>query len=203
MEFFLFFDVETTGKPLAYGKSYTDLDNWPRVTQLAWILSNADGSTASHGNHLIKPDGWEIPKEPFFIQNGMSTERSMELGIPIDGVIEDFMEAKAIADVLVAHNMAFDHPVLWAEIIRSGRQPISGKLKVCTMQRSTKYCNIPGKRGPKWPKLEELYQVLFAKEFDGAHDAMADITATKDCFFELVRRGVINLSELTNTKANA
>lgn len=189
---FLFFDTETTGKPLRYGASYTEVDNWPRVTQLAWLLAELDGTVLDQQNHLIMPDGWEIPKEQFFIDNGMSTERSMELGVPIDGVIELFMTSKLEADVLVAHNLAFDHPVMWAEILRSGRQPRSGMLKVCTMMRSTKHCNIAGKRGPKWPKLEELYQVLFGKAFDGAHDALADITATKDCFFELVRLGVID-----------
>lgn len=191
---FLFFDTETTGKPLRYGASYTELDNWPRVTQLAWLLADLEGTVLDQRNDLIKPDGWEIPKEQFFIDNGMSTERSMELGVPIDGVIENFMGVKYEADVLVAHNLAFDHPVLWAEIIRSGREPRSGMLKVCTMIKSTSYCNIPKAKGKgaKWPKLEELYQVLFGKAFDGAHDALADITATKDCFFELVRLGVID-----------
>jgi len=200
---FLFFDTETNGLPKSYGASYTDVDNWPRVTQLAYILADIDGTTLAEHQFLIKPDGWQIPKEDFFLRNNMSTERCQEFGVPIDGVLEAFMEAKHIADVLVAHNMGFDHPILWAEIIRSGREPISGKVKACTMRLSTKFCNIPGKRGPKWPTLEELHQVLFGKGFEGAHDALADIRATKDCFFELVARGVINPRELSNTKARA
>ncbi|MEI6773576.1 MAG: hypothetical protein WCL18_01825 [bacterium] len=39
-----------------------------------------------------------------------------------------------------------------------------------------------------------LYTHLFGKEFDHAHDAMADIEATKDCFMELAKRGEITLS---------
>ncbi len=187
----LFFDCETNGKPVAYGKSYTDLDNWPRVAQLAWILSDREGKIIDLQQWLIKPDGWAIPKEDFFINNGMTTERNHLYGHPIAPVLEAFLQAKYQADVLVAHNLSFDHPIVWAEIIRSGRQPRSGMLKVCTMKASTKFCNLPGKRGPKWPTLQELHMTLFGKPFDGAHDAAADITATKDCFFELVRRGVI------------
>ena len=39
----------------------------------------------------------------------------------------------------------------------------------------------------------ELYTKLFGNGFDGAHDAMADIVATKECFFELLRRGIVRL----------
>ena len=44
---------------------------------------------------------------------------------------------------------------------------------------------IPGKK--KRPKLQELYTSLFGKPFEGAHDAMADIRATKDCFLQLIK----------------
>ena len=40
-------------------------------------------------------------------------------------------------------------------------------------------------------KLMELYRILFNEEFTGAHDAMADVTATMKCFFELKKRGVM------------
>ena len=41
------------------------------------------------------------------------------------------------------------------------------------------------------PRLEELYRKLFGRNFAGAHDAMSDIQATKECFFELKRRGIL------------
>lgn len=31
----------------------------------------------------------------------------------------------------------------------------------------------------------------YGVEFSDAHDALADITATKECFFELKRRGIM------------
>lgn len=191
----LFIDCETTGKPIDYKASYEDVNNWPRVTQLAWNLSDQEGNTIAQRQHLIKPDGWEIPKEQFFIDNNMSTERCDEEGWPIVGELEALLFAKNDADVLVAHNLAFDHRVIWAEFLRNGLEPKRGMHKICTMMKSTNFCKLPGTRGYKWPKLTELHNILFAKDFEGAHDALADVLAMKDCFFELIRLGVITLPE--------
>jgi hypothetical protein len=55
------------------------------------------------------------------------------------------------------------------------------------MLAMTKKCNLPGRFGkPKWPKLQEAYKWCFNKEFDKAHDAMADIRACKEVFFHSV-----------------
>jgi DNA polymerase-3 subunit epsilon len=210
---FLFFDCETTGKPLRYGASYSDLGNWPRVTQLAWILTDSEGVVLHRQGDLVQPDGWEIPNEPFFINNNMSTERCQTEGRPVGEVLDAFIATKHLADVLVGHNLtSFDHPVVWAEILRSGRQPRSGMHKICTMKESTAYCRIPNKPdkngrirgGAKWPTLQELHNKLFSCEFESAHDAMADIEATAKCFFELVRLEVIQLpAAVPQTEANA
>jgi hypothetical protein len=61
------------------------------------------------------------------------------------------------------------------------------------MKSSIDFCKLPPLRFGeyKWPKLEELYTKLFGTTISGAHDAMADIEATKKCYFELIRRGII------------
>lgn len=192
----LFFDCETTGKPRDYRASYEQVDNWPRVTQLAWLLCTIEGLVLSSVQSLIKPDGWEVPKEQFFIDNNMSTERCAAEGAPIGEILSMLYGAKLDAEVLVAHNLNFDHRVVWAEFIRAGIPPRSGMHKVCTMMASTKFCNLPNPRGygaPKWPKLEELHHKCFGRPFEGAHDALADVIAMKDCFFELLNLNVITL----------
>ena len=190
----LFFDCETTGVPKDYKASYEDVDNWPRVISLAWLLCDCDGNVIHQQHELIKPNGWQMPTEKFWIDNGFSHEKSVADGLPIEDVLEMFIACKEQASALVAHNLSFDHRIVWAEIIRAGREPKRGMEKYCTMMKSTSYCRLPAKRGFKWPKLEELYTVLFEKCFDNAHDALADVIACKECFFELVKRGVIHLS---------
>jgi DNA polymerase III subunit epsilon len=195
----LIFDTETIGLPKDYKASYEDVDNWPRIMSLAWSLRDDTGEVVSEQYHMITPDGWEVPQEKFWIDNGYSTERSLLEGKPIAEVLNAFMNDVQQADVLVGHNLSFDHRITWAELIRAGIQPRSGMPKICTMMKSTSYCKIPAAngRGFKWPKLEELYTKLFDEKFDGAHDAKADVLATVDCFFELLRIGVIQLPEVT------
>lgn len=196
----LFFDVETNGLPKDYRASYEDIDNWPRVISLAACLADSDGNSLSQFYNLIKPEGWEVPKEKFWIDNGYSTEKNLELGFPIMEVLQQLFDLKQQGDVLVAHNLNFDHRIVWAEFIRAKMEPKRGMHKMCTMMLSTKYCQVPhanGRGGYKWPTLAELHHKLFGRSFDGAHDATADVLAMKDCFFELLKRKVISLPEAT------
>jgi len=94
---------------------------------------------------------------------------------------------------LIAHNMSFDYNILGAEMIRGNKRANKKVTRVCTMQSTIDFCQLPGKYGYKFPKLEELHTKLFGVNFDGAHDAFADTMACGKCFFELLRRGIIKL----------
>lgn len=198
---FFFFDVETNGKIKDMRASVEDVDMYPRVTQLAFLLTDENGVPMQTFSQLIKPDGWTVPTEKFFIDNNMSTERCEAHGIPMQHALDQFIQARLMADYSIAHNMTFDSRIMRAEMIRSHRAGTGQVVdffsaKICTMNASTKYCALPnanGRAGNKWPKLEELHQKLFECKFEGAHDAESDIGATAKCFFELVRRGVITL----------
>ncbi len=189
---YLFFDTETTGKPKRYGAKMTDLDNWPRISQIAWVLYEGETLIDSHAT-LIKPDGWKIPKEQFFIDNNMSTERCELEGVKLETVLDKFITHAQKSDYLVAHNINFDYNVLGAEMIRYNKKVGKTMQQICTMNSSTDFCKLPGPYGYKWPKLEELHQILFNCDFDGAHDALTDVITTAKCFFELKRLGIISL----------
>lgn len=188
---YLFFDTETTGKPIRYNAPMTDVNNWPRITQIAWVVYNEQEELVESKTSLIKPDGWQVPKEQFFIDNNMSTERCEAEGLPLSNILEIFTDHAKNCEYLIAHNISFDYNVLGAEMIRY-KASVGKQLKqVCTMKSSTNHCQLPGPYGFKWPKLEELHQVLFGCGFDGAHDALSDVITTAKCFFELKRLGVI------------
>lgn len=206
----LFFDTETTGKPKDYKAPMTQLDNWPRVIQLAWSLCDLEGNAVSTHERLIKPDCWEIPAEPFWIEHGFSTEKSKKEGVPLSEALNNFLIDLHQADYLVAHNLAFDHPVLGAELLR---YEMKGKIckKICTMEATVDFCAIPFFKGQrewlakknksfKWPKLEELYQKLFNADFPNKHQAGGDVAALRVCFFELVARGIIKLDPINAAK---
>lgn len=188
---YLFFDTETNGKAKDFNAPVQDLDNWPRITQLGWQLYNDNEELISEGSYLIKPDGWEIPNEQFFIDNNMSTERCEEFGIPLVEAVTKFIEDLEKAEYMIAHNMQFDINVLGAELIRLNMVPKKQTKKICTMKESTNFCKLPGFRGYKWPTLTELHVKLFGEEFEGAHDALDDVSATARCFFKLKESGVL------------
>lgn len=185
---YLFFDTETTGLPKKFGGHWHDLDNWPRMTQLAFIICDEAGKELYSFCHLIKPDGWEIPDEQFFIDNNMSTERCEKEGIDIRLALKLFQAAIELCETKVAHNINFDNAIIGSEIYRSELFEIDEfkfKNKICTMQSTTSLCQLPGPRGFKWPKLIELHEFLFCEGFEGAHDALEDVRAMVRCFFEL------------------
>lgn len=188
---FLFFDTETTGLPKNWQASLHDLDNWPRLVQLAWIFADGYGQEIGGKNIIIKPEGFLIPEAASAV-HGITTERAKAEGIVLDEALCEFAQAIADAKIIVAHNMSFDEKVVGAEFLRKGiNNDFFERPRICTMYSSTDFCQIEGEHGYKWPRLTELHEKLFACQFDGAHDALADVKACFRCFFELVKRGVI------------
>ncbi len=188
---YLFFDTETTGLPRNWRAPVTDVNNWPRLVQLAFLYSAADGKIMASGDYIIKPEGFVIPSGASRI-HGISTQHASVEGHPILEVLRLFQELATEAQVLVAHNLSFDEKIVGSELIRAGLHNIlPSKKKICTMESSTDFCALKGPYGNKWPKLSELYKILFGAEFDEMHNAAKDIQATANCFWELKRRGVI------------
>lgn len=190
---YLFFDTETTGLPLSWRAAVSDVDNWPRLVQLAFLYHDAEGNELMAGNYIIKPEGFTIPASASAI-HGISNERANAEGIALQEILRKFQQLAHEADFLVAHNMSFDEKIIGSELIRAGISNfIPAKKRICTMQRATDFCRIEGPYGYKWPKLTELYFRLFGNGFEEKHDAAVDIEATAKCFWELKRRGIIGI----------
>lgn len=190
---YLFFDTETTGKAKNFNASFKDIDNWPRITQLAWQVYSKEGKLFKSYSSLIKPDGWEIPKEQFFIDNNMSTERCEKDGVDLKKVIDLFVIELNQCKFLLAHNMSFDLNVMACEMFRTGITAENKPVKFCTMKSMTDIMQLPGPYGFKYPSLNELHNWLFGCSFEGAHDALDDVKATAKCFFELKRKKLITI----------
>lgn len=189
----LIFDTETTGLPKDWRKPMTEVDNWPRVIQLAWANFSTDGELIDSRVDLIKPNGWKVPLTDFHKENGFSQEKNILEGIPIEEALGYFVEQINKSALLVAHNINFDYNVLGAEMIRAKVFAERKLPRLCTMEASTEYCAIPGRGGQKYkyPKLEELHQKLFGCGFEGAHDAMNDVMATAKCLYGMFNKDVL------------
>jgi len=195
---FLIFDTETTGLPKNWNAPITDSDNWPRMVQLAWQIHDRKGKFVENKNFVVIPEGYEIPFATEKI-HGISTEKAHKIGIPLTEVLAEFNKDLEKVDYVIGHNVSFDINIVGAEYHRKGvENALIKKIDVDTKDESTDFCQIPGGRGGKfkWPKLDELHQILFEEKFDEAHNASADVNATARCFLELVRLGVITAEKL-------
>ncbi len=188
---YLFFDTETTGLPRNWKAPVTDLNNWPRLVQLAFLYYDNSGNKITEGDFIIKPEGFTIPADASRI-HGISNEKAINEGKQLSVVLQYFQSLISQAAVLVAHNMSFDEKIVGAEFLRVGMSnTIPSKRKICTMESTTNFCALDGPYGYKWPKLSELHYKLFRTGFNEAHNAAVDITATAKCFWELKRIGKI------------
>lgn len=187
----LFFDTETSGLPKKYNAHYSDIGNWPRIIQLAWLIADDTGNVLSESDNIIKVD-FEIPLEASRI-HGITNAVAEEKGRPINVVLMDFLNDLKESNRLIGHNVGFDLPVLQSELCRNGLKHEINYPSFCTMKNSTDYCQIPGNRGYKWPKLEELYQICFGKKIEQAHNARADVRATYEVFYHLKKEKVFEL----------
>lgn len=190
-ELYLFFDTETTGIPESYLAPSSDTKNWPRLVQLAWVLCDEFGNRINTGNYIIKPDGFLIPLSSTAIHR-ITTDWAKNNGVNIDKALSNFMKDFGRSTYVVGHNIEFDKKIIGAELIRLGLDDIlDTKKSICTMKSSTNYCKIKNQTGYRYPKLKELYHKLFGKEFSNAHNAMSDIDATIECFWELRKRNIL------------
>ena len=197
----LFFDTETSGfikKELS-----ADHPDQAWTVQIGAILANKDEDLATMKT-IIKANGRSM--NPFAQEiHGISVEQADAEGVEELVAAEEFGLLLRQADLVVCHNLAFD--IKYARhLMERNVEKISDEARsafyldmpgYCTMQDKAvvKFCGLKNKANrPKWPKLVELHEILFKETFDGAHDAFADISATKRCFFALIDLGIITLT---------
>src|SRR5690554_970343 len=190
---YIIFDTETTGLPRNYDAPITDLDNWPRLVQLAWQLHDEKGKLLSNQSFIVKPEGFTIPYNAEKV-HGISTERALKEGNDLVEVLQAFQHDVAKSHYLVGHNIDFDIKVAGAEFLRK-QEPtdLLQRKSLDTKDLSTDFCAIAGGKGGKfkWPTLTELHNKLFGVAFEDAHDAAYDVAATAKCFFGLIRQRVL------------
>lgn len=193
----LFFDTETTGIPDRNANWETDFADYPHVVQIAWM----------HGeimeNHIIRPDGWEIPDEVVAV-HGITTEYAIEHGEPFVLVIDRFIYDCHDAGLICAHNIHFDTSIIKANILRElGREYYDGNdvesalykgKRIDTMRPTMKWVDARTETNRlKFPRLEELYDHCFPGETFQAHDALEDVKAVARCLPVILENGLVEL----------
>ena len=193
MKKILFLDTETVGLPGDPNQPYTNHQNWPEMVSIAWQLQSESGEYITAGDYIVAPrPGVENGATHI---NGITPEMQETYGTEIRVILKKLLEAFADADLVVAHNVQFDQPVIFAELDRLGYE-IPWKEWYCTKAQSVDLCRIPNPSSRyagkwKWPSLDELHQFLFNEPIKGRdefHGAAVDMWACARCYYEMQRR---------------
>lgn len=189
-DYILFIDTETGGIPKDWDAGYDTGNNWPFILQIAWILTDKHGKEIRRANHYVWEQDIEIDPEAYKI-HGISKDQLKKTGMPRRKVFQKLYDVlEQYKPLIVSHFLQLDESMVRLGFYRSGLTSVFNKLhKFCTMKVSHWY--IPQYTDKKYLKLGELFHYLFQKKLIHEHDAMVDASATKDCFFEMLKRGDI------------
>jgi len=185
----LFFDTETSGfinKTLA-----REDPNQSWIMQLAMILSTEKVVLGSFHAYIYDDDR-KVSKGALKV-HGITPEMTVN-GLNETGVASVYIDFLNKADIQIAHNFDFDIQFMECLMHRLGYMNMLAEVPhLCTMKSTTDILKLSKPNGPgyKWPKLEELYHYLFNEDITGAHNAIADVRATRKCYYELKKRGLI------------
>ena len=184
----LFFDTETSGFVNKGLPANHPKQSW--IMQLAFILSDERRIYSEFNMLIIANDRFCHPGAQSV--HKISTEDCNHGGMPESYVAHLFQDmfAHSQLQTIVAHNISFDLGFVGQMMERNDLTETAKVIKnfsnFCTMKSSTDLCKLPGKFGKyKWPKLIELYKFLFNEDLKGAHDALADVRATRRCYYKL------------------
>lgn len=159
-----------------------------QICELSYIMQDREKTVAK--NMFFSVDFVEygaLSVHGFSVEKLKTLSEGKKFYDRIDEIEKDFSGA----DVICAHNTAFDFSFLRAEFERCGKV-FTCKNEFCTMKKMTSTCKLPrnGGMGYKYPKLSELcaflhitdteikqtVKLLYGMELD-YHDARFDTVA--------------------------
>ena len=195
---YIAFDTETTGIH-APGKKYkadiTDPKSFSSIIQIAWQVFDEDGCTIASEVMLVKP--YEAVESEAQAVHGITYEQATTEGVEPQVALCSFANALFPCSAIVGHNCDFDIKMIVGNAFKNGigrsvAECFVGKKVYDTMKEGKLSCGALNKNGVlKYPKLGELYKSIFGGDMVGAHDAMCDVTATRDIFIALRNNGNI------------
>ncbi len=207
----LIFDTETTGLPKNQKAepSLENLDDWPHIVQLSWIMyeTNNCENIIAESDNIIKITQEIVISEESIKIHKITPQICKEKGYKMSDVMDKFMKNFIEADLIVAHNMTFDHKMIQVEALRNmiihppgyagwyskliiWQKIANCKKMFCTMQETVDICCLKakyktGKEYVKFPTLAELHEYYFGYKPNDLHNALVDVMVCARCFHML------------------
>lgn len=187
----LIFDTETTGLPKNKPAEHPDQ---PWIIQIGAVLFDLASDRFDHTMNtlVIPPPDAAIDPEKFAEAekiHGFPLETIMANGRPCNSVLRELRDMCAEADMIGAYNLDFDEKMVRFSSFRTDpsfiHRPVLNPEAQhhCVMHQAKAYYD-----SKKYLKLSVVYEDLFGKKLEAAHDALADAVAAALVFKELTVR---------------
>ncbi len=142
-------------------------------------------------NSFIKEDGitveeiensWIFKNSNITVDNIMTAPGLIQFANDIQDILLNYPSG------ITAYNNQFDLGFL------QERGFVWHRTLPCPMELATYICQIPGKRGLKWPKVEEAYHYFFPESnYVEAHRGADDAKHEAEIVYELYKLGVFKI----------
>lgn len=168
---------------LDYDKIVIDIetDGKDHILQVSYNIYNINNELLEQKNIYIYDGIHSTPYYPTIspediILYGLTPKEASEL------IVNDLNQCR----IVIGHNVKQFDLVKIKKMISEFDLNIKSSIIIHdTMLESTDILKLKHYRGYKYPKLIELYQFLFHKDFDNQHNAINDVNATFECYQKL------------------
>jgi DNA polymerase-3 subunit alpha len=197
----LLLDTETNGLPKNRFAPISVADAYPAILQLSWSLFTLTGNEMTHEHSrditvALDPSvAWDTGAAAV---HGISETVARSGTSPINAFTE-LSDVMAKSDIIVAHNLSFDKPVIRAAAYACGLRNLWPDTikEFCTMRFSRDLCKLPAMRPDafKLPKLNELHSFLYGHPYDVSgnvlHTSKSDVDCLAKCLSMLFKKGLV------------
>ena len=204
---YIVFDTETIGLPPRKSdkfyspfdrNGYPDINNITasdqcRMISIAWLIYEINNPTPIISRYfIIKPTHFVVSPESTRIHK-ITHVNAVNNGHDIKDVLNILQDDIQDVNCRVAHNFLFDEYITSCEIYRSQFHNLLTKWKsipsFCTMAHGMTHYDFGRNRGgfAKPPRLQELYLKITGREFENAHNALADTKACAECYQHMIK----------------
>lgn len=183
---FAVIDTETTGLDPKFNE----------IVQIGAVLVDTEARRYEPLYESLANPGWssEQLKKIWIVQHGYLKIEDILNAPPAEQVAEEFRK-KLGNTPWTAYNLYFDKRFLF----KNPWNLSPGGLPDIMNPAATRACKIRKNGRPKWPKLEEAFQILVKEEIreqfgDQTHTALKDCIMAAEVLFELMDRRFYEIS---------
>ena len=119
---YLIFDCSAMATYTNYKANFTDIDSWPRLLHISWILLGENYKPIEDFDFIPIPSGYEID-EKSKTKAHIDDEDILKKGMALSTVLDKFSSSTEKAEFIFAHNLNYNENVLGAEYVRNKKEP--------------------------------------------------------------------------------